>query len=115
MTFMSVTIRADLSKLKAMLSRGFRATSVQVTFNPDPANPGAVRPHAVVSVENGKDVLELESDDFDFSMYSLSLHAARDQAVRGNSGRSPTRTDIGKKWSNFAVMPTASGWPLSSG
>lgn len=76
----ATTIRADLSKLKTMLSRGFRATGVEVTFNPDPANPGAVRPHAVVSVENGKDVLRLESDDFDFSMYSLSLHAARDQA-----------------------------------
>ena len=77
---MSVTIPADLSKLRTMLSRGFRATGVEVTFNPDPANPGAVRPHAVVSVENGKDVMKLESADFDFSMHSLSLHAARHQA-----------------------------------
>lgn len=77
---MSVTIRADLPKLNTLLSRGFRATGVQVTFNADPNNPGAVLPHAVVSVENGKDVLKRESDDFDFSMYSLSLKAARDQA-----------------------------------
>src|SRR6266487_2655726 len=97
---MSVTIQADLTKLKSLLSRGFRATGVQVTFSEDPHACG-VRPHTKVTLENGKDALTLESDDHDFSMFSLSLHRARDKA--GTPQLRPV-ADLNRYWQEMEQL-----------
>lgn len=79
---MTQKISAGLPKLKDLIThKGFRAISVSVAFTTttDPP-PGTVRPHCVVTVTNGNDTLELESDDLQFSMYALSLKKTRDQA-----------------------------------
>lgn len=74
-------ISADLPKLKDLIAnKGFRAISISVTFTPVADSPSeTVTPHSVVTVTNGSDTIELESDDLQFSMYALSLKKIRDQ------------------------------------
>lgn len=100
---MAKRIHTDLQKLQEMVSgMGFRATGISVTFTPIPdAPPGSVTPHSVVILTNGRDTLELESDDFEVSMYALSLKAARDEA--GTRKLRPI-ADLNKYWDEIEEL-----------